>query len=1551
MPSRRLLAVCISQLLLARTADAATIVVDGTGEAMSNDGVCTLPEAIENAGNDSDNGRTMSGECAAGSGADEIQLPAGQTITLTSALPALQGDVSIVGNQARVERTNTACNLDGTTDAGEFRLLSAQSAGQTVVLSDFTLANGCADGAVGPDSQGGALRSDTNYVTLQGMRFEDNQARTDGGAVASFSEGIASLAINSSVFLNNQALGNGGALRTNSMSPLIEDSTFTGNQAADGGAFHHRYGVPTVSRSTFSGNTGTVRGGAISFMRHSASPGQTFTLDESTLDSNTAASGGGIYSIGTVSVQNSTLSGNSSTQGGGIYLSAQGSLQMSDSTLADNVGGGGSQIYWTETSTVSLMRSVLSGTYPACSTTSTYPSGSDNLATDTSCNVVGATVVSAGALALGPLQDNGGPTKTRALALGSTAIDAAGNGCSGTDQRGVARPFGTACDAGAFEVDETATAGPDFVVNALDDAGDGVCSSTIGECTLRDAVIAANSNVDASEITFDPMVFDGSQTITLAAELTPLYAPITLTGLGDTVNRAGGCNLDGVADAGEFRLMRIPYSTSPASISHLTLANGCADDPSDNNGGAVLAGSLSLMLSDIQFLNNRAYGGGGALRIASEGSTATISNTSFSGNTAIAAGGGLGITSADVTIQQTSFDANQGLDGGAIALSNAHVLDISGSTFSGNSATQNGGAIYSPTGSTLNLSTSTLENNSATASGGAANGVGSVNVVRSLLVGNYAGDAGGAIQNSGGLTLDTSTLSGNSAPNGAGGGVSASGASLVLHDSTLADNSASSGDQFNAATGTTVTSNRNLFVGEASGSCSADPGISGSCNVSTELNNCGGGILATRAQIKLQPLADHGGPTRTLPLGLGSVAIDNAGAGCSGSTDQRGVSRFLGAACDAGAFEVDETLASGPAFVVNQADDLGDGFCAAAPGDCTLRDAVAAANSNVDASTITFDPTVFATPQTISLVQGEMLISTPTQISGPGSLLLDVDAQSASRHFEVYRYGSVIDVLLSGMTLRNGASNDNGGSILAEEQLSLSDMRLLDNAGINGSALNVRLPDSASFHMDNSTVSGNQGSGYAQGAVWLYGSTPMIDIQSSSIDHNTNISSSGGRGGGLYIRAMNGGSISISDSDIAANTLLAPLGPTALGAGLFLAMSGGGMTTLVRTAIVDNVAGGPGYGSGRGGGLSLDALDSTLLIEDSTLSGNQAKANAGIAASYAGGVLFLGGTAQATMRRTTVSANISDNGVGGLQIRLADSSTFELADSTLSGNTALTQAGGIQLFGPGHGWSASVLRSTITGNTAGNNTAYSGGGGGLLFSGYDDQLLIRDSIIAGNTDREPSPKPDLWAPSPTPPATYNSLIGDNRGTFFVEAQPGMPDANNNLIGSVSGAGIIDPQLHELADNGGYTLTHRPIGGSPALDRFTGCSGTDQRGAPRGVDFDHVFGNDCDVGAVEYLRSEDTLFADGFEAAPITLAFAKHQVVMDKTEIDARLAGHKPGRAVTVARATQSGKEGLVVIEARRMSTRTEVRLQRYEHGQWITGRWHALIDPTIELRW
>jgi hypothetical protein len=86
-----------------------------------------------------------------------------------------------------------------------------------------------------------------------------------------------------------------------------------------------------------------------------------------------------------------------------------------------------------------------------------FTSGGLNIASDDSCRLGAATDLPSTDPLLGPLADNGGPTQSHLPGPPSPAIDAVPPGTTGlcpdldTDQRGVARPAGAACDIGAVE--------------------------------------------------------------------------------------------------------------------------------------------------------------------------------------------------------------------------------------------------------------------------------------------------------------------------------------------------------------------------------------------------------------------------------------------------------------------------------------------------------------------------------------------------------------------------------------------------------------------------------------------------------------------------------------------------------------------------------------------------------------------------------------------------------------------------------------------------------------------------------------------------------------------------------------------------------------------------------------------------------------------------------------------------------------------------------------------------------------------------------------------
>ena len=178
-----------------------------------------------------------------------------------------------------------------------------------------------------------------------------------------------------------------------------------------------------------------------------------------------------------------------------------------------------------------------------------------------------------------------------------------------------------------------------------------------------------------------------------------------------------------------------------------------------------------------------------------------------------------------------------------------------------------------------------------------------------------AGNAGGAAVAVGNTTFTTvanSTFSNNTSAQGAG--VNVSGYQLVLYNSTFNGNTSTFGNVAALSFGGTRAFIRNnIFARSNAYSCQA-PGIDASNRADD--NSCGSATQVTAAQLNLGPLKQNGGPTKTIALLPGSVAI-NAGdvAICTsaevGNRDQRGDARVSGSdqACDVGAYE---SMTQGP---------------------------------------------------------------------------------------------------------------------------------------------------------------------------------------------------------------------------------------------------------------------------------------------------------------------------------------------------------------------------------------------------------------------------------------------------------------------------------------------------------------------------------------------------------------------------------------------------------------------------------------------------------------
>jgi hypothetical protein len=256
----------------------------------------------------------------------------------------------------------------------------------------------------------------------------------------------------------------------------IKNSTISGNTVVSGSAPHYSnafgggIAFGAIENSTISGNTVVGGSATYTFIAGGGIYGSGSTIKYSTISGNTVAGrGGGIYGTASILIKNSTISGNTAVAGGGVFFNfSYLGLTIENSTISDNTasaGGGG--VYNAEYGKLFLNHSLISGNKAAIGPEidSYYgyvtPHHYNLFGNNGDAGVIGFTpndsdIVPSVTLKkiLGPLKKNGGPTKTHALVGGSPAVNAipsANLGCTGTDQRGVARPRGPGCDIGAFE--------------------------------------------------------------------------------------------------------------------------------------------------------------------------------------------------------------------------------------------------------------------------------------------------------------------------------------------------------------------------------------------------------------------------------------------------------------------------------------------------------------------------------------------------------------------------------------------------------------------------------------------------------------------------------------------------------------------------------------------------------------------------------------------------------------------------------------------------------------------------------------------------------------------------------------------------------------------------------------------------------------------------------------------------------------------------------------------------------------------------------------------
>jgi CSLREA domain-containing protein len=370
--------------------------------------------------------------------------------------------------------------------------------------------------------------------------------------------------------------------------------------------------------------------------------------------------------------------------------------------------------------------------------------------------------------------------------------------------------------------------------------------ATDGQCSLREAVIAANTDTG----TGDCPAGSGSDTINFSPSLsTPAIFKLTLTGANEENAATGDLDLTGILTIQGTQVDQIiidgngtdrVFEIRPGAtiiISGVTITNG---DPGSgaSGGGIIVTGGTpraKLTLVDSTVSKNTAANGGGIQNLGN-GANSIIQNTQISSNVAMIAGGGI---------------------------SNSGVLTLLNSTLNQNQARTGGGIDHS--GFSLNLTNVTISNNNAS-------------------------DDGGGIYNRADAILLNVTLAGNTA-NGpdTGGNIFNDTASLSIKNSILA-NSDVDGNCFNSE-GIINSQGNNLD----SGSTCSFAGTGDLVNTDPllgSLQNNGGGTM-TRALQTGSPAIDHGNNT-------GCPQTDQRGYVRPADGDGNGT-----VVCDIGAYEYD----------------------------------------------------------------------------------------------------------------------------------------------------------------------------------------------------------------------------------------------------------------------------------------------------------------------------------------------------------------------------------------------------------------------------------------------------------------------------------------------------------------------------------------------------------------------------------------------------------------------------------------------------------------------
>ncbi|MFR4864150.1 MAG: hypothetical protein ACLUBK_03665 [Oliverpabstia sp.] len=507
-------------------------------------------------------------------------------------------------------------------------------------------------------TQGGGICGDGNAVlTINGSTINSNTANGCGGAICSY----GTLNLNSGTLKKNSATGDGGAIwfKKGSINATIEENSANGL----GGGVSHSGGSATDH----------IKGGTINNNKANQGAGLytdgTLVIDNGSINNNTASgNGGGIMSNGPVTMNAGTITGNySGWDGGGVNSHAN--FNFNGGTIQNNTA------YWL--------------------------GGNIHQQSVNSANVT-FTVTSKTPISGGKAEGSGGG----GICVYGTGAKVILN--DGTSVKDNTAPVGGGIDSnGAVEIKNAIISG-----NSTTGVGGGIAlfTDSYGTGSLKMSSGIIENNTAGTE----GGGFWGSN-FTMTGGTIQNNNAGTVAG-GVLVNGTGACSMSGgtitnntstYSGGGLWVDDNTPFTLGGGTISNNTAGGDGGGIYNDNGNITLTAGTIS---------GNKAQWGGGI----NDCGTVTMKGGTISGNsTTSKAGAGINVsTNGKLTMSGGQIQKNTSAETGG-GICNLGTLEISGGEISGNTTKYSGGAIYnSAQGKGTTITGGTISGNKAETYGG-----------------------------------------------------------------------------------------------------------------------------------------------------------------------------------------------------------------------------------------------------------------------------------------------------------------------------------------------------------------------------------------------------------------------------------------------------------------------------------------------------------------------------------------------------------------------------------------------------------------------------------------------------------------------------------------------------------------------------------------------------------------------------------------------------------------------------------------------------------------